>query len=303
MAKGGFKGERHFYVYSLSTVLVLLVPALWSILLSNPTSAMMSNARCKAAFAIPPLASSVGSLLRFQVSGENRSARATAGSCSPWASKATSKWPIFARKPLIVLRGGMREGQDRSLSVTSAKNRAPNDDESMGGDVDGATRAKEPRSSKGDLVDIDAATGAELRRRSRGRGRSLTGYVLQEDGDWVRYVGEDSSALSAKKGKQIPHQKTLSPFLATRKGVRQESSGDSHVEKHNDRARTAVETSGVDTSAPPASPHDEQSSQPEGRIADEILSAMGAMHNLEIHPLDESLWEDLPSKASALCIL
>ena len=279
-----------------------LFPLLLWFVLFDPTSAMLPS--CKAAaFALPPLASYAGRFLRLSERGcsalsssmifSSRATMPTQGKHSPVPINA---WPIFARKPLMVLRGGARERQgERSLSVASAKTRtsgavSADDDDSMGGDGGGKARAKEPRKSKGDLVDIDVSTGQEIRRRARGRGRSLAGYVMREDGDWVRQVGDTDS--STQPGKQSPKQQTLSPFLAdrARKGDSQTRIADSEIGR---------ETSDVDTSAPATSLHDELSG--EGRIADEVLSAMGAMDHFEIPPRDESLWEDLPSKVR-LCI-
>ena len=178
-------------------------------------------------------------------------------------------WPLLARHAALALRGGARE-----LSVASARRRGAAEPASADSD-DSEARAKQQRSSKGgDLVDVCAATGAELRRRSRGRGRSLVGYELQPSGDWVRIVDTPAPQPAARP------QTTLSPFLV---------------------AKSAA-------AGPPAAPSeddDELISQPDQSVdtptvADQIQMLMGggAGGEVDIPPLDESLWDDasLPSK-------
>lgn len=54
---------------------------------------------------------------------------------------------------------------------------------------DNAGDFKGKQGPKGDLVDVCATSGLELRRRPRGRGRSLAGRISQENGDSVLLVG------------------------------------------------------------------------------------------------------------------
>lgn len=133
---------------------------LWSFLLA--TFAAMGTRGKAAAFALPHLASSVTNHLRCHVS-PNTACRHPSGN-NQHALWHAQTWPIIA--PQLALRGGAR-----SLSVALAKSRGARahvsaDDASMG-DEEEESKAKQPRVSKGDLVDIDAKTGAELRRRAR----------------------------------------------------------------------------------------------------------------------------------------
>jgi hypothetical protein len=193
-------------------------------------------------------------------------------------------WPVSSHRSVLVLRGGARDQAPparrharRSLTSAMAKSRslgaaeAENDETS---ESSGESRSKQSRgATTGDLVDIDAKTGAEIRRRARGRGRSLAGYTLQENGDWVRLVGS------------LDQQATLSPFLAPKRAA------DAPHERSDPSDTDPI--GAMDASSP-------SSQAPEGadstRIADQILSGMGSLAHLEVPPLDESLWTDLPTK-------
>jgi hypothetical protein len=181
-----------------------VVFVLWAILLAMSTLAVstfsLMGTRGRAAFALPPLIFTQRPFLFHGINGCHNGGETQRKRRIP----LSHAWPILPRLSVLALRGGSREPKaNRFFSRVSAKARGSAKDESDDfGDAERESRAKQGK-SKGDLVDVDANTGAELRRRPRGRGRSLVGYTQQENGDWLRVVGD-----AAQK------QKTLSPFLA-----------------------------------------------------------------------------------------
>ena len=181
-----------------------VVFVLWAILLAMSTLAVstfsLMGTRGRAAFALPPLIFTQRPFLFHGINGCHNGGQTQRKRHIP----LSHAWPILPRLSLLALRGGTRDQKaNRLCSRVAAKARGSAKDESDDfGDAERESRAKQGK-SKGDLVDVDANTGAELRRRPRGRGRSLVGYTQQENGDWLRVVGD-----AAQK------QKTLSPFLA-----------------------------------------------------------------------------------------
>ena len=251
---------------------------LWAVVVAHLVSAVMSALRH--AFGLPPLL--VPGSLRRVAAAQGVMMLGAAGPRAGTLSHGRERaWPLPARRhAALVLRGGAREfsvGGARELSVASVKLRGAAETASGDSD-DGGARAKQLRGSNGgDLVDVCKQTGAELRRRSRGRGRSLAGYALKPNGDWVRIVDKPEAPPAA--GAQARQQTTLSPFL---------------VSKHASGAQAGH--SEDDDSL------ESQPDQPVGgspTVADQIQMIMGCTainSDVDIPPLDEALWEELPSK-------
>ena len=259
----------------MSAVAVAVV--LFSMLLTFNVGATAMSVRGRAAFAMPQLNTfAVSSLLRLRAAGDQMH--------RPACALRTNDGPIFWRHSSVVaLRGGAREARaGRAMSaVVVANTRGSSSGDPPGNDASegqesGQSRTKHSGTSlKGDLVDIDARTGQELRRRARGRGRSLAGYVLQENGDWVRWI--DGSTT----------QSTLSPFLAEKKrngtALRDNSAHSDQTQFVEDASSDAADIA-----------IDSQVDVP--NLARQVQQAMGNASNLDLPPLDESLWEIPPSK-------
>ena len=290
----------------MTAAVFVAVLLLWSGSTHSAGSAMALRCR-QSTFALPPpLASSVSRLLQHHASGSQAGRGSSASSRAPHVVRPPLAFglEVLAVRPVspvhlclsphlrvLALRGGSREIRTpfarlrRSLTLALAKTRGSSGDESdevdrVSGQEDEPRQVKQSRgATKGDLVDIDAKTGAEIRRRPRGRGRSLAGYILQDNGDWVRIVGEEDA-----------EQSTLSPFFKTRTSAQVRHAADLTVSSASPADSAADATDNESGELDAGGDEAQEDTQKEAPMETDPLLL------LDVPPVDESMWENLPWK-------